>query len=81
MTDEISMPAILAAVGGIARELELPSLLERAVTATCELMGAPRGRLELPENGVARYGGEPGAGAVEVPVRAGSRVFGALVIE
>ncbi|WP_290061355.1 sensor histidine kinase [Amycolatopsis solani] len=78
------MPAILAAVGGIAGELELPSLLKRAVATTCELVGAPRGRLDLsqlPENAVARYGGEPGANAVEVPIRAGTQVFGTLVLE
>ena len=76
------MPAILAAVGGIARELELPALLHRAVTATCELLGARRGRLDLSEDGVARYGtGDPGAGAVELPVSAGTRTFGTLAVE
>ncbi|WIV62259.1 GAF domain-containing sensor histidine kinase [Amycolatopsis nalaikhensis] len=76
------MPAILAAVGSIARELELPSLLERAVTATGELLGARRARLELAEGGVAEYGrGRPGDGAVELPVRAGTRTFGTLVVE
>jgi signal transduction histidine kinase len=82
VADEISMPAILAAVGGIARELELPALLNQAVTATGELLGARRVRLEVPEGGVAHYGrGRPGAGAVELPVRAGTRTLGTLAVE
>ncbi|QKV81037.1 GAF domain-containing sensor histidine kinase [Amycolatopsis sp. Hca4] len=76
------MPAILAAVGGIARELELPPLLHRAVTATCELLGARRGRLDLAETGTADYGrGAFGPGVVELPVRAGSATFGTLAVE
>lgn len=82
MADEISMPAILAAVGGIARELELPELAARAVTTICELFGARRGRLDLAENGVADHGRGPlREGAVELPVRAGAQVFGTLTIE
>ncbi|MBE8524740.1 GAF domain-containing protein [Amycolatopsis sp. H6(2020)] len=76
------MPAILAAVGGIARELELPALLARAVTVTCELLGARRGRVDLAENGTADYGrGALGPGAIELPVRAGTQTFGTLAVE
>jgi signal transduction histidine kinase len=82
VADEISMPAILAAVGGIARELELPALLDRAVTAAAELLGARRARLALTDGGIADYGrGALGAGAVELPVRAGTQTFGTLTVE
>lgn len=86
VADEIGMPAILAAVAGIARELEIPALLERAVTTVCELVGARHGRVEVtgPEGGVAEYG-RPGDGtsdgAVEIPVRAGPKTFGTFRIE
>ena len=55
VADEIGIPAILAAVAGIARELEVPAVLTRAVTAVCELVGARHGRGEVtgPKNAVA----------------------------
>ncbi|MDT7803509.1 MAG: hypothetical protein QOI78_6942, partial [Actinomycetota bacterium] len=88
MADEIGMPAILAAVAGIARELEMPALLQRAVTTVCDLVGARHGRLEVtgPDGGVAEHGLSAGAGSgdngvVEVPVRAGPKTFGTFRIE
>jgi signal transduction histidine kinase len=83
VADEISMPTILAAVGGIARELEMPALLERAVTTVCELVGARHGRLEVtgPDGGVAEYGRPAGAGVVDLPVRAGPKTLGTFRIE
>jgi len=33
------MPAILAAVAGIARELAVPAVLDTAVAAVCDLLG------------------------------------------
>ncbi|MEV6628240.1 histidine kinase, partial [Amycolatopsis sp. NPDC051114] len=73
MADEIGMPAILAAVAGIARELEVPAVLAAGVTAVCELVGARHGRVELtgPEGAVAEYGRAAGNGVVELPMRAG----------
>jgi GAF domain-containing protein len=83
VADEISMPMVLAAVAGIARELEMPALLDRAVKTVCEVVGARRGRLEVtgPEGGVAEYGRPGGAAAIELPVRAGERTLGTLAIE
>ena len=77
------MPMILAAVAGIARELEMPALLDRAVKTVCEVVGARRGRLEVtgPEGGVAEYGRPGGAAAVELPVRAGERTLGTFAVE
>ncbi|MFJ9786440.1 GAF domain-containing sensor histidine kinase [Amycolatopsis sp. NPDC101161] len=77
------MPAILAAVAGIARELEVPAVLETAVAAVCDLVGARHGRVELtgPEGGVAEYGRAGGNGVVELPVRAGAKVFGTFRVE
>ncbi|WP_284747080.1 GAF domain-containing sensor histidine kinase [Amycolatopsis sp. RTGN1] len=84
VADEIGVPAILAAVAGIARELEMPALLDRAVTTACELVGARHGRLDVtgPDGEVAAEYGRPSGGpAVELPVGAGERVFGLLTIE
>ncbi len=83
MADEIGMPAILAAVAGIARELEVPAVLDTAVAVVCDLLGARHGRVELtgPEGGVAEYGRAGGTGGVELPVRAGPKTFGTFVVE
>jgi signal transduction histidine kinase len=90
VADEIGMPAILAAVAGIARELEMPALLHRAVTTVCDLVGARHGLLEVtgPDGGVAEYGRAAGSGdsagkdgVVEIPVRAGPKTFGTFRIE
>ncbi|WP_460439610.1 GAF domain-containing sensor histidine kinase [Amycolatopsis stemonae] len=78
------MPVILAAVAGIARELEMPALVDRAVKTVCELVGARRGRLEVtgPDGAaVAEYGRPGGTPGVELPVRAGDRVYGKFVLE
>jgi signal transduction histidine kinase len=83
VADEIGMPAILAAVAGIARELEVPAVLDAAVAAVCDLVGARHGRVEVtgPEGGVAEYGRAGGNGVVELPVRAGPKTLGRFEIE
>lgn len=83
VADEIGVPAILAAVAGIARELEVPALVDRAVKTVCELVGARHGRVRVtgPDGEVTAEYGRPSGVAVELPVRAGERVFGTLTVE
>jgi signal transduction histidine kinase len=83
VADEIGMPAILAAVARIARELEVPAVLAAGVTAVCELVGARHGRVEMtgPEGAVAEYGRAAGNGVVELPMRAGPKTIGRFEVE